>query len=306
MSLFGKIKLLFSREDEWVEKRVGNHTMYLDRKDTGVSKQLMHLEPGVDREPAFMKVLRRELQAGMTAVDLGANIGYASLIMAGIVGPAGTVYAIEPSERNFKFLNMNIKANGYENIIHPTQMGISNKKGILQFYISKKSNLHSMIPTKYARKKIDVPVDTLGGFLEGKKTPNFIKMDIEGHEVEVLEGMVDALKAAKPPVRILIEVHPEYYSEDHSFEKSLRLMLAIGFNAKYVISAGIGRPDFFVERNYEPDEVLRAGKWNRGIYSTVSNEDMIQSACFEHQQYIQEHDRTVTKIVRAIMIEKSD
>lgn len=306
MSILSKIGLPFSHNKDWRKRKVGNHVMYLDRKDTGISAGLMRLKKGVDREPAFMKVLRRELQKGMVAVDLGANIGYASLIMAGIVGPKGAVYAIEPSERNFMFLNMNIKANGYENIIHSTQMGISNKKGVQKFYISDKSNLHSMTPTAHTHDAVDVPVDTLSEFLKGKRNPNFIKMDIEGHEVEALEGMVDALDAAPPPVRILIEVHPMYYSEEHSFEKSLRLLLAIGFNTKYVISAGIGRPDFFVERGYEPDEVLRAGKrWQRGIYSTVSNEDMIQSACFEHHQYIPEHDITTPKIVRAIMIEKS-
>jgi len=306
MNIFDKLGFSFGRSKEWRKRKVGNHIMYLDRQDTGISAGLMRLKKGVDREPAFMKVLRRELQSGMTAVDLGANIGYASLIMAGIVGPTGTVYAIEPSARNFMFLNMNIKANGYENIIHPTQMGISNKKCVQKFYISSKSNLHSMTPTAHTQDAVDVQVDTLSEFLKGKNSPNFIKMDIEGHEVEALEGMVDALQAAPPPVRILIEVHPMYYSEEHSFEKSLRAMLAIGFNTKYVISAGIGRPDFFVERGYEPDEVLRAGKrWQRGIYSTVSNEDMIQSACFEHHQYIPEHDITTPKIVRAIMIEKS-
>ena len=78
----------------------------------------------------------------------------------------------------------------------------------------------------------------------------------------------------------------------------------IGFNVKQVISAGIGRPDFFVERGYEPDEVLQAGSWERGIYSNVSTEDMIQSECFDHDQYIKEKNRHVKKIVRAIMVEK--
>lgn len=305
MSILKKIDRILHRNDEWRKKRVGNHIMYLDNTDTGISSGLMHLKKGVDREPAFMKVLRRELQKDMVAVDLGANIGYASLIMADIVGPGGTVYAIEPSDRNFMFLNKNIKANNYENIIYPTKMGISNKKSVEQFYVSEKSNLHSMTPTKHTREKVDIEVDTLSGFLAGKKTPNFVKMDIEGHEVEAVEGMVDVFKSASSPVRILIEVHPMYYSEDHSFEKSLRMLFAIGFNTKYVISAGIGRPDFFVERGYEPDEVLRAGKrWKRGIYSSVSNEDMIKSACYEHSQYIPEHNITTTKIVRAIMIEK--
>jgi FkbM family methyltransferase len=289
---------------EHFKRKIGAHTMYLDPEDKGLSEGLRGLPKGIDREAAFMKILRRELKEGMTAVDLGANIGYVTLIMAKIVGSKGLVYAIEPSESNYKFLLKNIEANNYQSHVHAYNLGISNVIGEQKFYMSEQSNLHSMAPNRHTNDFVTVQVKTLTDFLVDKKMPNFIKMDIEGHEVEALEGMVEVLKDAPSPIKILMEVHPMYYSEDHSFAKSLQKMIDIGFNCKYVLSAGVGEPEYFKEKGYKPDEIMKVGSWYRGIYSNVSNEHMIESASFEHDQYIKVKDITVKKIVRAIMIEK--
>ena len=141
-------------------------------------------------------------------------------------------------------------------------------------------------------------------FMKDKGYPNFIKMDIEGHEVEALEGMYNTLRDARPPVKILMEVHPMYYSKTHSLEKQLRRLIDIGFNTKYVISAGVARPDFFAKHGYEPIEVLYTGGWYRGIYTNISNEHMLIAACHEHDQFIERRSIHTAKIVRAIMIEK--
>lgn len=294
------------RKDNLIKRRIGNHIMYLDLKDPGLSAELMRRRPGdPEREPAFMKILRRELEKGMTAIDIGANIGYVTLIMAELVGPSGQVYAIEPHPRNYSILVKNIEANGYAGFVSPYQMGISNVSEVSTIHISDASNLHSMSATKHSKASIDIQLSTLDDFMKDNSYPNFIKMDIEGHEVEALEGMYNTLRNAEPPVRILMEVHPMYYSETHSLEHPLRRLINIGFNAKYVVSAGIPRPDFFAEHGYEPREVIDAGCWCRGIYTDISNEHMLMAACHEHEQFIKCRNLHTAKIVRAIMVEKS-
>jgi FkbM family methyltransferase len=280
--------------------------MYLDLKDRGISTTLIRMRPGSpEREAAFMKVLRQEMEEGMAAIDIGANIGYVALVMAELVGPSGRVFAFEPHPRNYSILIKNIEANGYAGFVFPYQMGISNTSGVSTFHISNASNLHSISYTKHTKTSMYIKVSTLDDFMKDKGYPNFIKMDIEGHEVEALEGMYDTLRSAKPPVKILMEVHPMYYSQTHSLEEQLRRLIDIGFNTKYVISAGVAKPDFFAKQGYEPIEVFYTGGWYRGIYTDVSNEHMLMAACHEHDQFIERKNIHTTKIVRSVMIEKS-
>jgi len=294
------------RKDGLIKKHIGNHTMYMDPKDRGLSATLINQKPGgPEREACFMKIIRQEIAPGMVTLDIGANIGYVTLIMAGLVGPSGKVFAIEPDSQNFGILTKNIEVNGYANVVIPFQIGVSNVSGVSRFYLSDKSNLHSMTPTKHTNSWIDITLETIDEFMKDKGCPEFIKMDIEGHEVEALDGMFNTLQAASSPVKILIEVHPMYYSETHSLEKQLRRLIDIDFNTKYVVSAGVAKPDFFAKHGYEPTEVIFTDGWYRGIYTNVSNEHMLTAACHEHRQFIKEKNQHVTKIVRSIVIEKS-
>lgn len=295
---------LISR-DGLVRKRIGNNIMYLDPKDRGLSAQLMGMRSGsLDREPAFIKILKQEVKEGMTAIDIGANIGYVTLIMAELIGPTGRIYALEPDPRNFQILSKNIQANGYSGFVFPYQMAVSNISGVSKFYVSDKSNLGSMVQDERSKYAIDVAVTTLDKFVRDKGSPNFIKMDIEGHEVEALEGMSNTLKNAESHVKILIEIHQMYYSDTHDLEPQLKRLIDIGFNTKYVVSAGVAKPDFFAMHGYEPVEVFCTGDWYRGIYTNVSNEHMLIAACRKHRQLIEHKKMYTDKIVRAIMIEK--
>ena len=297
----------FRRENGLIKRRIGNHVMYLDPKDSGISKTLRRMRPnGEMREPAFMHILTKETKKGMTALDLGANIGYVTLILAELVGNTGQVYALEADPKNFKILSKNINTNGYNHFVYPYHLGGSNKTGNLRFYQSAHSNLGSMHKTEHANYSVDVPVTTMDDFFKDKELPNFIKMDIEGHEVEVLEGMYQTLKNSRPPVKLLMEVHAEFYSETHSLELQLRRLLELGFKTKSVISAGTAQPDFFAKHGYAPSKVCKIGsaRLERGIYTNISDEHMLITACRKHKQFIRSHNRYVTKIVRAIMIEK--
>jgi FkbM family methyltransferase len=196
-----------------IKKKVGNHEMLLDKTDHGISRVLIKKSNSRKwpREPEFMDIITDEITEGMVAFDLGANIGYITLIMADKVGKSGHVYAVEPDPRNFAILEKNIQLNNYTERISSYQTAISNRNETCRFFLSKSSNLGSLRATGNTKGAIDVTAQTGDAFFSDKLQPDFIKMDIEGAEVEALEGMLKTLEKKKGVVKILMETHSMYY-----------------------------------------------------------------------------------------------
>ncbi len=138
-----------------------------------------------------------KLEANSTALDVGANIGLFSILLAK-KNPSTTIYAYEPEKENFKLLVKNINANRLDNII-PINKGISGKKGELKLYIHE-SLTHSANNPTDTFELIDVEKfdDAVA-----KIKPELIKMDIEGHEYEALLGQ----ELVYMPKYFLIELH---------------------------------------------------------------------------------------------------
>ena len=99
--------------------------MYLKLNDAGISRELALL--GV-HEPIATRLLNQQIKSGMRVIEIGANIGYYTLIAANLVGESGKIYAIEPEPANYALLTKNVEVNGYKNVI-PIQKAISNEIG---------------------------------------------------------------------------------------------------------------------------------------------------------------------------------
>jgi len=253
-----------------------------------------------------MTLIRETIKPGQTCFDVGANIGYVTMIMAKLVGPTGTVYAVEPTKKNYKVLKKNIEVNGYGDLIHADRMAISDKSGIGKLFLSDQSNLSSL--SKHDKilphKSEQVPTMTVDEYLKGKKLPDMYKMDVEGHEVKILNGMHETAKASKPGTKIFMEIHPKLYGKKLNMEKALRKFVALGFFFRYVVSAAIAQPKKFREKGYSPDRVFDVSGWKRGIYEGIETEDAINFASHVHKEYIPHRKRTTHKIVRYIILEK--
>ena len=106
--------------------------MFLDSNDS--------LRLSINRvyEPSETKTIKTHVKKGDVVLDIGANIGYYTLIFAELVGEKGKVYAFEPDPTNFDLLRKNVEINGYRNITL-IQKAVSNKNGKISFY-SKKTN----------------------------------------------------------------------------------------------------------------------------------------------------------------------
>jgi len=280
-----------------VTKQVDDHEMILDIHDGGISNVLYRVG---HRERVFMSILRNEVNKDMTVIDLGANIGYTTLIMCKNVGD-GRVYAIEPDPHNIDILTKNIEHNNYKDVCKITQAAIDKEDGNLEFWIASAPNLNSVQKTKNSIRKIDVPAMSLPSFIEKEMDgayPNFIKMDIEGHEVSVFEGALDYFTDNPRSTKILMEVHPQFYNEENNFENILTEYMKIGFNCKYVVSTPVSQPRLFAERGYKPKHEISTDGFVRGFYDTVSNEDLVEFACKQHEE------GSSKKIVRSFMIER--
>lgn len=161
-------------------------------------------------EDATMRLLRRILRPGMTFVDVGANIGLHTTIAAHLVGPTGWVLAIEPQADLCSLIEANVRNNGLSNVtVIRTALGRTGGSAVLhQLYEANPGaatlRLH---PGEEACTSAEVSVRTLSAVLEGLQLPPteiVVKIDVEGAELEVLEGAEQYL-ARRAPAVVLIE-----------------------------------------------------------------------------------------------------
>jgi FkbM family methyltransferase len=205
--------------------------MYLNLKDFGLSKQL--ILNGI-REPECTRIMKKELKKGMIIAEIGANIGYYALLEASIIGKTGKIYAIEPFPLNFDLLNKNINLNSYQNIIDAYNIAISNRSGVEKLYVKDKHNLCNMLENE-SEGSIEVKTETFDNFIKNKQKPELIRMDIEGYEYFVLDGMKKTIKQCNS-CKMFIELH--LYQMDKKgldYKKPVKTLFELGFKPTYVI-----------------------------------------------------------------------
>jgi len=175
-------------------------------------------------EPHVARLIYDTLKPGDTFYDVGANAGYFSLIAAKAVGLTGRVVAFDPIPINVHVIKEQIEINKLSNrcVIEP--LAISNTNGVLSFTISKRNaNSHlSNIPLPHVimeeeREVIQVETTTLDDYVQKHSHPTLIKMDIEGAEVNALEGAKTLLSSKN--TTFLISVH------SLSIEKQVKAIL---------------------------------------------------------------------------------
>jgi FkbM family methyltransferase len=159
-------------------------------------------------EPWETRWLEGALEPGWTVLDVGAHIGYYSLLCAKGVGPAGSAYAFEPCASTFARLRRNIGLNPGLNI-YPEAMAVADKSECVSMAGADNSNTGTSHIAGGDSGNSSVPVTTLDEFVEKRKITrvDFIKADVEGYEVKLLAGAEKTLARLKP--RLMIEVNPD-------------------------------------------------------------------------------------------------
>ncbi len=132
------------------------------------------------------------IKKGQVIVDIGANIGIFTVKAAKEVGESGKIIAIEPEKRNLEFLKKNIEANNLNNVIIIPE-GVWSKRTAKKLFLRGVGG-HSFF--RRSKSYEDINLDTLDNILKDLNIEkiNFIKMDIEGAEIEALRGANTTLK----------------------------------------------------------------------------------------------------------------
>lgn len=165
------------------------------------------------------------IHKGDVVVDVGAHIGIFTVKAAHSVGMDGTVVAIEPDKENYSFLIANKDINNLKNVI-PICAALSNYCGKAHLYSWKGMNAGYSIKEKHSSRYIEVPVFTFDYLAtkHGFYKVDFLKIDAEGAELEVLKGSEKTLKRSSAKVVIA-----GYHATDNS-EAMRRFLESLGYN----------------------------------------------------------------------------
>lgn len=144
------------------------------------------------------------LDKGDVVFDIGAFRGDTAAIFANCVGMSGRVYSFEPHKENYKFLLENIRLNGLNDIVIPVNKGCSNKSQMLELVSVKAGAAWSFLSEKETGGATEViSVDDFVD-INSINRVNFIKMDVEGWEENVLRGAQKTIKRFKPKMAITL------------------------------------------------------------------------------------------------------
>lgn len=220
---------------EEVETRVGNSRFVFRPKIDGLwYLNFSDAEPGVDR------VLRENLKEGDTFIDIGAHIGYYSILARNIVGESGKVIAFEPNPESYKLLKKNFEMNEYTNCI-AENIALSDEIGFVKLFIGKYRDDSSslfLVENVDKNRYVTVKTMTFDKYCEMYKiSPNFIKIDAEGAEYRILRGITKVIDIHKP--NLLIEIHPKHLeSQEISIRSLFDFLMKKGYKIQLVREGG--------------------------------------------------------------------
>jgi len=197
-------KILKQIESSFIESSVKlqDHTMFLDQNDNlGLSINPVYGESDT-------KIVKQIIKPGDVVLDIGANIGYFTLIFAKLVENSGKVFSFEPESKNFKILKKNIEVNGYSNVVLEQKI-VSNNDGQTTLYISDKAGSHRIHQPDNYVESIDIDCISLDNYAQRNsiKKIDFIKIDVEGAEFNVLQGLQKIINSNKN-ITLLVEFSP--------------------------------------------------------------------------------------------------
>jgi FkbM family methyltransferase len=157
-------------------------------------------------ETPVQVALRRALRPGDVFFDVGANVGFFTILGARLVGPSGKVVAFEPHPANVEALRTNVEANLFENVVVvPKAVSASSGERLLDV---RSAALAKLVEDRSGAGLAErVPATSIDDFVSapGGLIPDVLKIDVEGHEVEVLSGMHRTLSQHSPV--IVCEMH---------------------------------------------------------------------------------------------------
>jgi FkbM family methyltransferase len=208
------------------------------------SRMVLDLDDYVQRkiwygcfEPAQVRVAARRIRKGDTVMDVGANVGFYTLLFARLVGPTGTVHAFEPVLGDV--LEGNLELNDYRNVVvHRTAVGAEHAR--LMLTNPRAGDSTGNWQRSGGSEGREVPQVTLDEYVEERVA--FVKVDVEGMEADVLAGLSHSLAAGRVDA-LMVEMAGDLLDEPAPVTEPL---LEAGYEVRRIGEFGrlhgLGRP----------------------------------------------------------------
>ena len=167
------------------------------------------------------------LKPGDVFVDVGANIGYFSVLAASVVGPTGAVFAFEPDPENYRLLKANVTLNDMADCVSPVQSALSDVSGDGRLYLSA-DNLgdHQLFVGDESRESVSVAMLRGCEYLAEKTSRiDLVKIDVQGSEHHALVGLMPLLSVVDPAPTLIIELTPHALQQAGASGRALLQML---------------------------------------------------------------------------------
>jgi FkbM family methyltransferase len=158
-----------------------------------------HVIAGCPYDPGMAAIFERYVRPGMAVVDVGANIGCLTMLLASLVGASGLVVAVEPNPENIKLLEASRRVNGFDQVL-VIQAAAGRQTGILALNVSHSNGMTGDLPDDvdaiFASRP--VPCFVLDAILPRDRPFDLIKIDIEGAELNALIGFSQTIDRDRP------------------------------------------------------------------------------------------------------------
>ena len=205
--------------------------IYFGKEDIDLASFIM---TNNDYETETRETIESILKSGDVFVDLGANIGFFTLLAARLVGPEGRVFAFEPTPSTREFLVKNILENDYINRVVIEDYANSDRRGKAKFSITPLSVCNSINVGEAVAGEGEIEIKTisLDEYFREKtvKKIDLIKMDIEGQELAAIRGM-EKINGVNPGIKIIFEYHQENVKKNNLTSiEFFKLLQDYGFN----------------------------------------------------------------------------
>ena len=245
-------RLLSTRKPHWLLRRIASEVNYRVPVDVRLGNGMKIRVVWVDvvgreictrgyYEPGTVKVIREFLKPGMVFIDLGAQVGQYTLLAAGL---GATVHSFEPDTETFRLLRHNVSANGLANVrVNPCAVAERCKRAI--FYSGKSDNIgvSSLRQSEDSSVTYEVECVSLDAYVERSHIPrvDLVKIDVEGAELEVLQGARKLLGGPGKPHLIVEFCENNQAAFDSSSAKLEESFRSLGYELFRIEGSGLTR-----------------------------------------------------------------
>jgi FkbM family methyltransferase len=192
---------------------LGRYNMFVDTHDTGLVPHIMMDGFWEYWNTQFMVAT---VKPGMTVIDVGANFGYFSLLLADLVGPDGRLICVEPNPDIVAYLRRSLCANGFDRRAAISEVALGKEpSGSVSFCVPLAFFMNGRVATaddtaQNGGKLITVAATNIDTLTKDLTRLDFLKIDAEGAEADILEGMADTIKRFHPAIFMEVNAGRDY------------------------------------------------------------------------------------------------